>query len=575
MNRLRNASLLLLLPILYGCSSAEVCDEQLTWVPGSPKVDIPANDRLLICGDPSYPAWTKIPPGQSATFLRSYLESKAYLEPTITVDYDAKKVVVNAGNRAVITALDSTGDVPPEWSIDPLKTYLDSTLEKSNLDSLTNYSIELLKSLGYGCATVTLTAHVDGRVILHLKAGKRQIFPETRDLNSKEVDSEILARYEPFHPGDAFDIRKTLLAGRRMESDSVASSSQYIPTCEKGELVAIDRSASFGPRRTWEIGIGASTEEYPLSFIRWKNNRLWSSASNLQLELFGSNVRQKLSGELKWFTMRADRRFYLRPGAQIEHRVEKQYETIETKATLVAGRTFDTGDWTLEPEAGFSTRKLRILKTLVNRTDTFLTPGLSLGAHTHDFELYRGSPRTGSDFDLIYEYIPGGQVKSIAVHRLVLQGTTLWNYRGYVEPRWVIGMRFGFGSLYTTNDSTPDVSRIPPDWFFLVGGDRDLRGFGRNSLPNEDQGAASAATTGIESRWPNLFSFPIEPLVFFDFGWLGNGNWRFDTPVYLSPGFGVRSATPLGTIRATFAKGYVPMNHIQRGQFFVSFGTEF
>lgn len=538
-------------------------------------MDIAANDRLLICGDPSYPAWTKIPPGQSATFLRSYLESKAYLEPKITVDYDAKKVVVDAGKRAVITALDSAGDVPPEWSIDPLKTYLDSTLEKTNLDSLTNYAIELLKSLGYGCAKVTLTAHIDGRVILNLQAGKRQIFPLTRDTSSAEVDAEILARYEPFHVGDPFDMRKILLAGRRMESDAVVSSAQYIPTCENGELVSIDRNASFGPRRTWELGIGASTEEYPLSFIRWKNHRLWSSASNFQMELFGSNVRQKISGELKWFSWRADRRFYLRPLAQVEHRVEKQYETIETKATLSAGRTFDTGDWALEPELGFSTRKLRILKTKDNRTDTFFTPGIVLGAHTHDFELYRGSPRTGSDFNLVYDFIPGSQVKSIAVHRLLLQGTTLFNYRGYVEPRWVLGMRFSVGSLYTSDRSTPDESRIPPDWFFLVGGDRDLRGFGRNSLPDEDQGAGSAATTGFESRWPNLFSFPAEPLIFFDIGWLGEGNWRFDKPVFLSPGLGVRAATPLGTIRATYAKGYVPMNHIRRDQFFVSFGTEF
>src|SRR5690606_28822062 len=118
-----------------------------------------------------------------------------------------------------------------------------------------------------------------------------------------------------------------------------------------------------------------------------------------------------------------------RPSGQVEHRNERQYETIEMKATFFAGRTFDTGDWTLEPEAGFSTRRLRILDTDSDRIDTYLTPGLSLAARTHAFELYRGSPRTGSEFKLNYDFMPGSQVKTAAIHRFLLQGTTLWNYR--------------------------------------------------------------------------------------------------------------------------------------------------
>lgn len=571
-----------------GCSTPEICEEQITWAPGSPQIGIPANDKILICGDPTYRSWEKIPPGQSAKFLRSYLESKAYLDPKITVDYDASKVVVNAGKRTVVTAIITEGE-PVGWKTGPLEIYLDQPLDKTTLDQIQNYSLELLKGMGYACAKVNLTAHTDGRVILGIRSGAPQFFPPTVDLETPEVDVEILGRYEPFHIGDPFDIRKTTLAGRRMEDDSVASSAQYVPTCEGNELRQLNRAAAFGPRRAWEIGAGASTEEYPLTFIRWKSSRLWSSASNFQAQTFASNIRQNVSVELKWFPLKTDRRFYLRPGAQIERRSELKFRTIERKVTGYLGRTFDIGDFAIDPQVGFTARRLHQYKSANDGVNDFLTPGAILNIHTHEYELFRGSPRTGSDLTLTYDFIPGSQVKQISVHRLFAQGTLLWNYKDYVEPRWVLGARYSFGTVMTSDRSTPDPNRVPKDFFFLVGGDRDLRGFARSSLPDVnrvtvrdpatglivDQTSASVATTGIESRWPNLFAFPLEPLVFFDFGWVGTGNLQFDRTFYSSPGIGARSATPLGTIRATFAKGYIPRQQVRRNQFFISFGTEF
>jgi outer membrane translocation and assembly module TamA len=127
----------------------------------------------------------------------------------------------------------------------------------------------------------------------------------------------------------------------------------------------------------------------------------------------------------------------------------------------------------------------------------------------------------------------------------------------------------------TTDGTTPDPTKIPQDWFFTVGGDKDIRGFGRNTLPSEILGAGSVATWGFESRWPHLISFPLEPLVFTDFGYLGAGNLRFRPELYLAPGIGFRSATPIGTIRATLARGMIPALSYSHFQFFVSFGAEF
>jgi translocation and assembly module TamA len=231
--------------------------------------------------------------------------------------------------------------------------------------------------------------------------------------------------------------------------------------------------------------------------------------------------------------------------------------------------------WTVAPEVGFSVSRLRYAHSRYTRTEPIFTPEVSLSGHTNDYELYQGDPRRGFDTTLRYAYVPGAQASSIGVHRFLLTGTYLYNFKSYVQPRWILGLRYKFGTLFTVDGTTPDASKTPPDWFFLVGGDQDLRGFSRNTLPSQFEGAGSVATSGLESRWPGLFSFPLDPLVFVDAGYLGPGNSHFSRELIVSPGFGVRSATPLGTIRATYARGYQPAKNIYRSQVFLSFGAEF
>lgn len=559
-----------------GCAQPELCDDRVVWAKGSERIKLAKNDELFVCGDPSHPAWKNVPPRQSAGYVRSYLESKGYLEPKITVDYDASRVVVDAGKRAVINTIVVEGE-PPGWKTGPLESNLGRALEKTTLDQIEGDALGILKGLGYACARLKLEAHPDGRLVLKLFPGTPKTFLYPISSDDYPVPDRILARFEPFAPGEPFDVRKTILAARRMESEG-ASSATYSVICKGDDFQRLERTASFGPRRTWEIGVGASTEEYPLSFVRWKTNRLWGSASRFQAEAFASNIRQSIGAELRHYYSGDYPRLYLRPLFSYEHRNEPQYQKYETKIAAYQGRTIDTGNWTIEPEFGLSLRRLRTFDVspgIEPRTDIILSPEINFGAHTHDYELYRGDPRQGFDSNFTYGFIPGYQADSIAIHRVMIQGTFLENYKGYVEPRWVLGGRFTLGTIFTADGTAPDPNKAPIDWFFPLGGDQTLRGFGRNSLPNEELGAGSAASVGFESRWPHLISAPIEPLVFTDIGFLGGGNADFDPDVYLSPGVGVRSATPIGTVRGTVARGLIPARNVRRWQFFLSFGTEF
>ncbi len=559
--------------ILNGCSAPELCGDRVVWAPGSERIGLEKNDSLFVCGDPAHPAWQDVPPRQSASFLHSYLESKGYLEPKITIDYDANRVTVDAGKRAVV-AIILAENAPPEFSVDPLETNLGQPLEKGTLDRIEGDALSLLKTEGYACATLKLEAHPDGRLVIKINAGSQKTFLRPVSMGDYPVSDPILSRFEPFDSDDRYDIKKTSIAASRMQGE-VASSVNYTTVCKDDDFLKLQRSAAFGPPRTWEIGVGASTEEYPLAFIRWKSNRLWKSASKFQIELFGSNKRQELSFELKYYLSEAHPRLYLRPVLSITHRNEAQYDTSGPKFSLYQGRSFDLGKWTLAPEVGFSVSRLRYSNSRYTRTEPIVTPEFTLGGHTNDYELYRGDPRRGFDTHLQYTYVPSAQASSIGVHRLLLTGTYLYNFKNYIQPRWILGIRYKFGTLFTTDGTTPDASKTPPDWFFLVGGDQDLRGFSRNSLPSDQSGAGSVATSGFESRWPGLFSFPLDPLLFLDAGYVGSGNSHFSREVVVSPGFGARSATPLGTIRATYARGYQPAKNIYRSQVFVSFGAEF
>ncbi len=576
--------------VLSACGTPELCGDRVVWGPTGDHIELAKNDKLFVCGDDSYAAWKKIPPKQAEAFMRSYLESRGYLTPKIQIDFDAERVTVESGPRAIVTALISEGLVPPGWTTGPLETSLGKPLEKSTLDTIEQDALSLLMRMGYACADLTLRAHPDGRVVLVLKPGQPSVFPVAFNAQDFPIAGDILERFEPFTPGEPYNVEKTILAARRMEQSGVASSANYFTECDPestdsktaARLDLLKRNASFGPKRSWEIGAGVSTEEYPLAFIRWRNNRLWSAASQFRAELFGSNVRQNIGFDIKYFFSEEDRRLYLRPGFQVERRNERQFETIETKLSGFLGRDIDYQNWTLEPQVGLAVRRIRILDVAVPRTEVIATPEIQFGAHTHGYELYRASPRTGFDANLNYTFLPGSQSSSITHHRLFLQGTTLYNYKDYVDPRWVLGARFTVGTIFTSNATSPNPDIIPPDWLFLVGGDRNLRGFARNSLPPEiagapleDQGAGSAATLGLESRWPGFFSFPLEPLIFTDFGLLGDGNARWTSDLHISPGFGARSSTPLGTVRATLARGIILNQNLRRWQLFFSFGTEF
>jgi outer membrane translocation and assembly module TamA len=89
-----------------------------------------------------------------------------------------------------------------------------------------------------------------------------------------------------------------------------------------------------------------------------------------------------------------------------------------------------------------------------------------------------------------------------------------------------------------------------------LGGQADLRGFGRMELPGNSVGGLSAWFGNLEMR-PDLWGTRLEPLLFVDVGELGNKSFSIQSPLYWSPGIGMSYLSPIGTFQTTLAHGIV------------------
>jgi translocation and assembly module TamA len=165
------------------------------------------------------------------------------------------------------------------------------------------------------------------------------------------------------------------------------------------------------------------------------------------------------------------------------------------------------------------------------------------------------------------------------VGRLTRTRNYLFQLNWVDPPQWILGFRYSFATTIT--DQVPgSATQLPAQYFLTLGGDQNVRGFGRNEINNRTVGGLTSMSFGTELRFAKTFAAGIEPFFLFDFGALGDQPLELDSTIYYAPGFGIRWSTPFGAIRTTVAHGYLSQNRAANGdlehiQFFLSFGREF
>lgn len=543
---------------------------------GAARIDLSPMEIRLVCGDPATEGWEKIPFNQAESYLKAFLQQRGYQDPRF--EPGLAVLLVYPGEKTRVEAFTVTG-LPP--GIDPhkLRKIKGRTLTPERLDAAKAALGAALQNRGHACPVVEMRANgTTGEVSAEARPGEAYRFGHISAGDTPEADLGIFRRYEAFRPGQRFDSRLLELTARRTMSDSVFMSAYFDVDCSSAGLAVTARVVS-GKPQLYRLGFGFDTEGLLLARAQWQNSRLGKRAHSMQASLFASAREQTAVTYFKYFSG-ASSRFYLMPRLTFSRQNEDQYEALRAEAALLPGFSWDSSAVHGGFTAGPALEHVDTVRGLGpdSRYAAFET---RLELRSHLFEYYAGDPRTGWRAALTAQSRLAGIYSKFTAHRLDFQGERIWNLGGFEPPLLVLATRWQ-GRTTLVKDSLVAAGELPLDMRYFLGGDSDLRGAGRLGVPGDPAGLLTALYDGVELRLGDVLPYRLQPLVFVDAAMGGRNSFKLDPNVYWAPGFGLRWGSPVGSVRATLARGLVwrrdPAAEVlmaPQWRFFLSLGREF
>jgi translocation and assembly module TamA len=349
--------------------------------------------------------------------------------------------------------------------------------------------------------------------------------------------------------------------------------------CEERGAVA-QQLYSVGPPRLLRFGVGIDTEGLVLLRGSWRNSRLGRHASTADISAQGSSKEQRLNAFVQWYWLDTPSRKHLRPSIEFRHQNEQHYEVITAPETQFwFGTTWDNQYLGAQFFTGPTVEYFRKIRGPGPRDSNFLSLETQLKFRTHDFEYYAANPRAGFEGTLNLNMNSRSLWSTSSAQRLRFTWEGLWNFRSFDPPLLVLGLRTAFMTTKVGEPPSQDIG-VPPVFLHYLGGANDLRGFGRQEISlgglteRDGIGGLSSGYADLEARLTSVLPLGFEPLAFLDAGSLGSRAFALDSPLYWSPGFGVRWQSPIGVFRSTLAKGFQDSD-VKHWQFFLSYGEEF
>jgi translocation and assembly module TamA len=539
---------------------------------GDIRPGLTGTEERLICGDPKTDSWRTIPYIQKKYSLKNFLQQRGFLHPLFKPPSQLNPhVTVLVGWQTLVTDI-KVDHAQEVIQVDRKRDIIGRPLTPALLSSIENWVTSQLKAAGYGCPSVRAIADAaTGEIIVQVKSGTRQNTVEIVTEPIPNMESSALRRYDAFGLGEKFNSELLTVTTNRIIQIGMVESSHFTSTCDDAG-VHVRQEIIAGPPRLLSIGIGLDTEGFFRTRVSWRNTRLGRMGSLLEFIGIGSSRIQTLRSSVNWYFLPYVSRYYLSPVIQFTHRNEQNYEYLNTRLQFGLATTTDHGNlgasFFLGP-TGDLDRTLRgpsfgnSILTSLEGTANF---------RSHSFEFYATNPRSGFTGNLIVDLNDRNLLSDFTAQRFYFRGEALWNYKDYDPPLWIFGIRGGLATLITA-ESVGENSTLPARLLQYLGGSADLRGFGRQELPGLS-GALTSVFLGTEARLSNEVAYGIDPFIFVDAGGLGLKSMELNSPLYWSPGVGIRWRSPAGPIRTTIAHGFsnsVP-NHFQ---FYFSFGEEF
>ena len=515
-------------------------------------------ETRLLCGDANPDAigmpWASIPPNQAAYFMRGFLQSRGYHRPAFV--QDGENLFVTPGSLSRLSRFQLRGG-PPTWE-PPKRRLIDGLpLTPELLDDLEAWSLGQIKNEGYACAkTISRADPLTGEVLVALEPADEKRIAGFEDRGDSGLQEGVLDRYNAFRVGDLYRDYLVTLTRRRTQEDGFLQTYAMSPRCEPGSSVIIARDVVLGPSRTIRIGVGASNDLGARFRAILRRNRIGSSASSaqgrLQVSYLNPSInRQAIDASFRWFYSAGESRSYVEPSSSFEHAAEAAFETRNFENKVLHGWNKETSDGQFEIRTGPTFLVSRLARGVGTGDVSLAYAELSARLTSHDFESFVSSPRSGGTIEAVGLLTLKRWGANFTAQKLQLQGQKLWNLFRYDPPLFILATRFNLSSVFSPDE---DLSLdLPQRFLTFLGGEQDLRGFERSSLPRSGKGALSGATGSLEGRFHKVILRKIDVFSFVDAGLLGRARFQLERPLLLSPGAGLRWETPVGVFRTYFA----------------------
>lgn len=560
-------------------SDSRLCDNVLF---KDKKFSLTSNEKILVCGSSKgSEGWKDVPLSQSEYHLKVFLQNAGYFAPTF--ERHERQLWVWLGPRTNVSELvvrnDHSGILDPSR----VRQVEGRPLTSDSLDNVSKWADLKLKSNGYACPKIDVKAQAwDRKVVVTPTPGAKGTIRNIEWDGRDNLNPTVLSRYSASTKGDVYDVRDSQLTTNRLFADGLFEMALTQPSCH-GDQVDLKVRTSVGKPRLVKFGLGASTEELPFMDIGYKNARLDRSASSFTTLAHFSPRLQSLTASSELFMFPFLPSMFWGPRFKVARKSEHLFEEFSAKGGADIGRYWDQFQSRWLIRGGPTWNYVDTVEGIGPRQSQFLNWEGSLSGSNHNYELNVRDQFEGwtGRFDYRGQRSDLGLSK-LNVDRFEASFKYLWNINSFTPPLFVLASRF---DAVAVNANPVDLSssreRLPLEYRIFWGGDQNLRGFSRQSLNNKGLGYLTGIYAGFELRLIEELPWRLQPFLLWDIARLGARRFTADAPIFTSKGFGLRWASPIGTLRGSAARGSIEngdtstKGYAEEWVYFFSFGQEF
>jgi translocation and assembly module TamA len=394
------------------------------------------------------------------------------------------------------------------------------------------------------------------QIYIDFDTGERYRFGET-NIEQAAVDEKLIRKFLRYQPEQYFDATQLLRTQFALDDSQYFSTVEVLPEDRDREklIVPVNITAEPNRRSRYQFGVGYGTDTEVRGTVSWENRLVNRRGHRFRTELRGAALEQSI--DARYIVPVGDpaiEKFQLQLLGTNERLADADNQSVNfiPSYTHVRGPWFGQY-WQRVTYVELLQTESRLIATGERDKQTLLIPGISfalvppnyLGEAMFSRGLYgelRGSNNAlGSDSDFLQVRLQAERVFPLA-------------------PKWNLLLRGDVGATALSKTSGLAISQR-----FFAGGDRSVRGFGKDDLSPvepafnrdgtpilDDNGNQRLLKTGgkhlLTGSVELVRDLPWRNLSVAAFGDVGNAFDDFGDPLMYSVGIGFRLRLPVVSV---------------------------